>query len=105
VVTLARLMRVPPGRTGDRIHSVAVPLPDDYLAAPEDPAAPLAARMPLAGTVLAVVVADRRVVGMVTTDDLGRLVQQSRLRSKYAPRRPTEPASGPPVRPEDRSSS
>jgi Zn-dependent protease len=105
VVTLARLMRVPPGRTGDRIDSVAVPLPDDYLAAPEDPAAPLAARMPLAGTVLAVVVADRRVVGMVTTDDLGRLVQQSRLRSKYAPRRPTEPASGPPVRPEDRSSS
>jgi hypothetical protein len=41
--------------------------------------------MPLAGALLAVVVADRRVVGMVTTDDLGRLVQQSMLRARGTP--------------------
>jgi Zn-dependent protease len=85
VVTLARLSRVPPGRTGDRIDSVAIALPQDYRADPDDPVTSLAGRPPLAGVLLAVVVTNRRVVGMVTADDLARLVQQSMLRAKCSP--------------------
>jgi Zn-dependent protease len=91
VVTLSRLSHVLPARRGDRIQSIALPLPPDYLAAPDDPVGPLAGRPPLAGVLLAVVVAEHHVVGMVTADDLGRLVQQSALRAKYGPR-PAEPA-------------
>ena len=55
------------------------------MAVPDDPVSSLVGRMPLAGALLAVVVADRHVVGMVTTDDLGRLVQQSMLRARSTP--------------------
>jgi Zn-dependent protease len=82
VVTLARLSRVPPGRTGDRIDSVAVALPQEYQVDPDDTVASLAGRPPLAGVLLAVVVTNRHVIGMVTVDDLARLVQQSMLRAK-----------------------
>jgi Zn-dependent protease/CBS domain-containing protein len=85
VVTLARLSRIPPTRAGDRVDSVATALPPAYTAAPEDPASSLVGRMPLAGALLAVVVADHHVVGMVTNDDLGRLVQQSMLRVRNTP--------------------
>ena len=84
-VTLDRLSRVPPGHAGDRVDSVAVALPPDYVVGPDDPATSLLGRPPLAGTLLAVVVIGDRVVGMVTTDDLGRLVQQSVLRARSVP--------------------
>ena len=84
-VTLERLSRLPPGRAGDRVESVALALPPDYVAGPDDPVASLVGRMPLAGALLAVVVADGHVVGMVTADDLGRLIQQSMLRARSAP--------------------
>jgi Zn-dependent protease len=84
-VTLDRLSRIPPGRTGGRVESVALALPPDYIADPDDPVTSLVGRMPLAGALLAVVVAGGRVVGMVTTDDLNRLVQQSLLRARSTP--------------------
>jgi CBS domain containing-hemolysin-like protein len=87
VVTLARLSRVPPQRADDRVDSVSTALPPDYTATPDDPASSLVGRMPLARALLAVVVADRHVVGMVTSDDLGRLVQQSMLRARSTPSR------------------
>jgi Zn-dependent protease len=85
VVTLTRLCRVPPERAGDRVDSVAFPLPADYRAAPDDPASSLVGRAPIAGALLAVVTTGGRVVGMVTADDLGRLLQQSMLRARNTP--------------------
>ncbi len=85
VVTLPTLSRVPAARGGDRIDTVALALPPDYRAVPQDPASSLIGRRPLAGMLLAIVVADGHVVGMVTADDLGRLVQQSRLRARGTP--------------------
>jgi Zn-dependent protease len=84
-VTLDRLSRVPAGHAGDRVESVAVALPPDYVVSPDDPVTSLLGRRPVAGALLAVVVSGYRVVGMVTTDDLGRLVQQSVLRARSVP--------------------
>jgi Zn-dependent protease len=79
VVTLERLSGVP---SGDRVESVAVRLPPEYVADPEDPVTSLLGRPPLAGAVLAVVVSHGRVVGMITTEDLDWLIRQSRLRQR-----------------------
>jgi hypothetical protein len=64
---------------------VAVALPHDYRAEPDDSVSSLTGRRPLAGMLLAIVVAGHHVVGTVTTDDVGRLVQQSMLRAGRAP--------------------
>lgn len=53
-----------------RVDQVAVPVPPAYRAAPDDPAAPVAKRTPLGGEIVAVVLADGRVTGMVTSSDL-----------------------------------
>src|SRR3954471_2079781 len=53
IVTLDRLSRGAAGHTGDRVDSVAVALPPEYVVSPEDPAASLVGRMPIAGTLLA----------------------------------------------------
>jgi Zn-dependent protease len=87
VVTLDRLSRLPAARTGDRVDSVALPLTGAHMAGPDDPASSLLDQAPLAGALLAVVVASGRVIGMVTADDIGRLVQQSMLREKATPSR------------------
>lgn len=86
-VTLARLCRVPLERAGDRVDSVSFALPPGYTSDPDDPVSSLTSRMPVAGALLSVVVVNGRVVGMVTVEDLARLVQQSmlRARSTYPP--------------------
>jgi CBS domain-containing protein len=84
IVTLRQLSQIPPAHAGDRVDSLATPLPGDYRRAPDDPASSLLDRPPLAGVLLAVVVAHGSVVGMVTTDDLGRLVQQRRMRRRLS---------------------
>jgi CBS domain-containing protein len=66
-----------------RLDRVALAVPESYLAAPADPAAALLARHPLGGEVLAVVLADGRIVGMVTIGDLRQAV---RWRSLAAPK-------------------
>ncbi len=83
VVTLNRLSRA--RASGVRVDALAVPLPDGYLALPEDPAESLLGRPPLAGGVLAIVAAHGRVVGMVTADDLGHLARQADLRRRATP--------------------
>lgn len=85
VVTLGRLARVPAGIGGERVDAIAVPLPDGYVALPEDPADSLLGRRPLPGGVLAIVAEHGRVVGMVTADDLGRLARQAGLRRRVSP--------------------
>jgi Zn-dependent protease len=93
-VSLDRLSRIPPGHAGDRIDAVAAALPREYVAGPDDPAASLAGRMPVAGALLAVVETGGRVVGMVTVDDLGRLVRQNLLRSRSTPSTSAERRAG-----------
>jgi Zn-dependent protease len=74
------LARIPPDdRTGLRLDRAALAVPPLYRAAPQDPVVPLFARRPLGGEVLAVVLADRRVVGMVTVSDLRRAALRRRL--------------------------
>ncbi len=87
VVTLDRLSRTPAARAGDRVDSVALPLPPDYRLSPDAPASSLLSRPPIGGALVAVAVEDGRVAGMVTVDDLTRLVRQSALREKAEPRR------------------
>ena len=87
VVTLDRLSRVPAAHAGDRVGSVALPLPPEYALSPDAPASSLLNRPPIAGALVAVVVADGRVEGMVTVEDLTRLVRQSALRERTGPSR------------------
>ena len=61
------LAGIPPARRAElRLDQVAVAVLPPYLAAPADPAGPLLARRPLGDEVLAVVLADDRIAGMVT---------------------------------------
>ena len=82
VVVTDLLARIPPvDRVEFRLDRVALAVPPSGLAAPEDPAGPLLARRPLGGMVLAVVLADGRIVGTVTVTDLR---QATRWRSLTA---------------------
>ena len=75
-----RLDAIPRGaRTELRLDQVALAVPPAYLAAPGDPAGPLLGRRPLGGIVVAVVLADDRVVGLVTVADLLVAARQHRL--------------------------
>jgi Zn-dependent protease/CBS domain-containing protein len=62
-----------------RLDQVANAVPAAYLAAPDDPAGPLLGRRPLGGQVVAVVLADGRVTGLVTMDSLRRAARWNRL--------------------------
>jgi Zn-dependent protease len=53
-----------------RVDQVALAVPPECLAAPDDPAAPLLTRRPLGGEVYAVVLAEGRVAGLVTVAGL-----------------------------------
>ena len=76
VVVTGLLARIPSARRAElRLDQVALAVPSLYLAAPTDPAAPLLARRPLGGQVLAVVLADGRIAGMVTISDLRQAVR------------------------------
>lgn len=80
VVTNDMLARIRPAeRPAVRISQVAREVPDDYLAAPADPVAPLLARPPLAGEVVAVVLDGERVAGIVTTENLSWVVRRAQV--------------------------
>ena len=90
VVVTEQLARVPRDtRQTLRLDRVALVVPPPYVAAPEDPAGPLLTRRPLGGEVMAVVLADGQVVGMVTADDLRQAVRRCKpathLRSPRMP--------------------
>ncbi len=74
------LGRIPPSdSTVLRLGQVARAVPSRYQAAPGDPAGPLLTRRPLGGGVVAVVLADSRVVGLVTVTDLQQAVRRGTL--------------------------
>ena len=85
VTSLDLLGRVPPPqRALASVAQVMVPVPDSYLAAPDDPAAPLLGRRPLAGELTAVVMAGGQIVGMVTVDHLQKAARRAALRARPA---------------------
>ena len=67
-----------------RLDQVALAVPPVYRAAPTDPAAPLLTRRPLGGQILAVVLENGRVAGLVTIEDLQRAVRRARLTTASA---------------------
>ncbi len=75
---LARLH--PAARSELRLDRVATAVPPPYRVAPDDAAAPLYTRPPLVGELAAVVLADGRVIGTVSTDDLRRALRLAPLR-------------------------
>ena len=80
LVLTGPLGKIPPGDRAElRIDRVALAVPPQYRAAPDDPARPLLTRRALGGEVVAVVLADGRVVGMVTLADLRQAVRRRSL--------------------------
>ena len=82
VVYAEALARVPDADRGTtRLGQIAAPVPPAYLADPGSPASSLLSRPPLRGQLLAVVVEDRRVTGLVTTEELRLALRHARLRT------------------------
>lgn len=79
VVVTATLARLTPQQRARRVEEVALPVPEQYRAAPGDPAEPLAARSPLGGEIVAVVLDQGRIVGIVTVADLHQAMLMHRL--------------------------
>jgi Zn-dependent protease len=85
-IGVEQLARVPRARRdGTTLRQVMVPVPAAYVAAPDDPAAPLSARPPLAGQLAAVVVSDGRITGIVTVAGLSQAIRREVLRARAAP--------------------
>lgn len=79
-VTTESLSHVPAhDRAELLLRDIAVPLPESNRCGPDDAAAELALRPPVAGRLIAVVMDGRRLVGMVTVDDLQRTAQRGLL--------------------------
>ncbi|MEV3924187.1 site-2 protease family protein [Actinomadura coerulea] len=79
-VTLDRLARVPERETGATLGDLSVPLGSDRIVDPEQPVDVLLQMAPVAGGLVAAVAADHHLLGIVTTDDLQRMMRQTRLR-------------------------
>lgn len=80
IVVTSQLARIPAQeRPGLRLEQVALAVPPAYRAAPDDPAAPLADRRAIGGEVVAVVLADGQVTGMVTVSNLQQALRRRGL--------------------------
>ncbi|WP_067176490.1 site-2 protease family protein [Microtetraspora niveoalba] len=81
-VTLETLAAVPPARRGStRLGDLARPLPPGRVLGPDDDAAALLER-PASGGLAAVVTEEGRVAGMVTAQDVARMVRLALLRGR-----------------------
>jgi Zn-dependent protease/CBS domain-containing protein len=79
-VEVEMLAAVPVAERGTtRVDKVAVRVPPEHVLGPDDPATVLLERPALGREVIALVVDAGRVVGMLTTLDVARLVRQARL--------------------------
>ena len=87
VTEVGRLARIPSARrAGTTLRQVMAAVPAAYVAAPDDPAAPLFNRPPLAGDLAAIVLRDGRIVGIVTVTRLRQIVRREALRESTATR-------------------
>jgi Peptidase family M50 len=85
VTGVSKLARVPPtSRPGISLGQVIDPVPPGYLAAPDDPAAPLPGRPPLADDLAAIVISDGRITGIVTVSRLRQIIRREALRAPSA---------------------
>ncbi|MFD0532985.1 site-2 protease family protein [Actinomadura luteofluorescens] len=78
-VTVDRLARVPEPDTGVTLGDLSVPLGPDRVVGPEQPVDALLQMAPVAGDLVAAVAADHHLLGIVTTDDLQRMMRRTRL--------------------------
>jgi Zn-dependent protease len=91
VIETIRLARIPAARRAStRLDQVMAAIPPAYVAAPDDPAAPLLSRPPLAGDLAAIVVSGGRIAGLVTLTRLRQIVRRESLRARPGP--VTDPA-------------
>ncbi|MEV7965940.1 site-2 protease family protein [Sphaerisporangium sp. NPDC088356] len=82
VLSLDALTAIPPAQRHDRrVATVARPLPPGHLLSPDDDATRILEPSPVVGELMAVVAEAGHVVGMVTTADLTRTLQQAVLRT------------------------
>lgn len=82
VVGVGGLGRIPRDRwPRTTLGQTMARVPPTYVAAPDDPAGPLLRHPPLAADLLAVVIEDRRIVGIVARARLARIVERERLRA------------------------
>ncbi|MFA1542643.1 hypothetical protein [Actinomadura monticuli] len=80
-VTMDRLARLPSRDAGIAIGALGVPLDPARTVAPESPVTALLSKAPVADGLIAVVVASGHgLVGIVTTEDVRRLLQCSGVR-------------------------
>ncbi|MBO2443470.1 site-2 protease family protein [Actinomadura nitritigenes] len=80
VVTVERLMRLPAEDAGVALGTLTVPLQAGRVVGPDEPASAVLAHAPFMGDLIAVVVADHHLLGIVTTADVQMLIRRSRLR-------------------------
>jgi Zn-dependent protease/CBS domain-containing protein len=82
VVFTDTLARVPPAsRSATRLGQIAIPVPSAYLADPDAPADSLVKRPPLRGQLLAVVLLEGRLTGLVTAEELRLAMTRAGLAS------------------------
>ena len=82
VTGVSKLARVPPAsRPGTTLGQVMAPVPDGYLAAPDDLAAPLLSHPPLADDLAAIVISDGRITGIVTVSRLRQIIRREAMRA------------------------
>jgi Zn-dependent protease len=95
VVELAALGRVPPpSRPLTQLRQIAIGVPPAYQAAPDDPAAPVLTRPPLARELAAVVLEEGRIIGLVTVSNLRQVIAREQLREPPLQEIPATGASG-----------
>ena len=83
VTGVGGLARVPPAsRAATTLGQIMAPVPAPYLAAPEDPAAPLLGRPRLADDLAAIVVSDSKIAGIVSVTRLRQIVRREALRTQ-----------------------
>jgi hypothetical protein len=80
VVTVERLARVPAGDADVTLGTLAVPLQAGRIVGPDEPATTVLSYPPFMGDLIAVVVADHHLLGIVTTENVQMLIRRSRLR-------------------------
>jgi Zn-dependent protease len=83
VTGVGRLARVPPAsRAATTLGQIMTPVPPACLAAPDDPAAQLLNRPPLADDLAAIVISDGTIVGLVTGTRLRQVIRREALRDQ-----------------------
>ncbi|MFC4530752.1 site-2 protease family protein [Sphaerisporangium dianthi] len=94
-LSLETLTSIPPGQRHDRrVATVCRPLPPDHVLDPDDEAGRILGLSSFTGELMAVVADAGHVVGMVTTADLTRALQQAVLRTTATPPRPSHEDMG-----------